>query len=364
MLQNEGEHPVNQDQEFDFESHADAAVSAYLAAQDYYSKSSAVVASIIEECLKAKNIGVHSVQHRSKDPKSLKRKASHRSETNPSLPKYKDPLKEITDLSAVRIIAHFPATIVEIDRLIRGEFDVVEHSDKGAELRQGEKFGYQSVHYLVKMKAERSALAEYKRFSQSITEIQVRTILQHAWAEIEHDIQYKSKSAIPSEVRRRFMALAGMLEMADREFQAIQDTDRAINEKAQSDVKKGDLDEVEITANSLKAFLDKKIGPDGRIADFNYEWTAEMVRLLGFSTLKQVDEAISPFDDNKLSNIATGTRQGQTTRFEMMLLAALGQNFIDRHKWKNEPWFTDNQKKYLKSFTQEGVKTGSFSISP
>jgi ppGpp synthetase/RelA/SpoT-type nucleotidyltranferase len=51
----------------------------------------------------------------------------------------------------------------------------------------------------------------------------VRTILQHAWAEIEHDIQYKSARALPPALRRRLAALAGLLEIADREFQAIRD---------------------------------------------------------------------------------------------------------------------------------------------
>ncbi len=354
---------MEQKQEFDFENHADTAVSAYLARQDYYSKSCAVVASIIEECLKSKNISVHSVQHRSKDPKSLKRKASYRSEDNPAEPKYKNPLEEITDLSAVRVITHFPNTIKEIDKLISSEFIVKERSDKSAELIHGEKFGYQSVHYLVKLKEDRSKLSEYKRFSDSVTEIQIRTILQHAWAEIEHDIQYKSKSAIPSEIRRRFMALAGMLEMADREFQSIQDADKAINEKAASDVRRGDLEQVEITGRSIKAFLDKKIGSDGRIADFNYEWIAETTKIMGFKYLSQLDKAISQYDDNKLSNIATGSRQGQITRFELMLLAALGEKFFDLHRWKDKEWFVNAERSTLNKFIEAGVKTETYSLS-
>lgn len=51
--------------------------------------------------------------------------------------------------------------------------------------------------------------------------------MQHAWAEIEHDLGYKSKAAVPQDVRRRFSRLAGLLEIADVEFQAIHD-ERAI----------------------------------------------------------------------------------------------------------------------------------------
>src|SRR5205085_6657438 len=52
-------------------------------------------------------------------------------------------------------------------------------------------------------------------------EIQTRSILQHAWAEIEHDIGYKRASGLPSAFQRRFSRLAGLLEMADQEFVSI-----------------------------------------------------------------------------------------------------------------------------------------------
>src|SRR5438309_774277 len=81
--------------------------------------------------------------------------------------------------------------------------------------------------------------------ADSVAEIQVRTILQHSWAEIEHDIQYKSVSVIPAEIRRRFMSLAGMLEIADREFQAIQDADKRLTEEARASVEGGQLGKVE-----------------------------------------------------------------------------------------------------------------------
>ena len=63
----------------------------------------------------------------------------------------------------------------------------------------------------------------------------------HAWAEIEHDIQYKSTETIPRLIRRRFMSLAGMLEIADREFQAIQDEDQSVRQNARNAVESGAL---------------------------------------------------------------------------------------------------------------------------
>lgn len=60
------------------------------------------------------------------------------------------------------------------------EFSVIEHFDKGESLIEEERFGYQSVHYLIKLDNVRISLPEYQRFENAKVEVQVRTILQHA----------------------------------------------------------------------------------------------------------------------------------------------------------------------------------------
>lgn len=345
---------------FDFQAHEREAVAAYLKVQGFYSDLAGVIARIIEECLKKRRIKVHSVQSRAKDPGSLGRKAAIPSEADPSKPKYPDPVRQITDLAGVRVIAHFPSTLSEIDKLLKAEFEVVERSDKGQELIEEERFGYQSIHYLVRINPERSSLAEYERFQAAVAEVQVRTILQHAWAEIEHDIQYKSALAIPAEIRRRFMSLAGLLEVADREFQAIQDADSLLTREARKLVTRGELGAVEITPDALKAFLDKKLGSDGRIADWTYDWTARLLKRLGFRTLEQVETAIAQYDDDRLSQVAEGGRQGQTTRFEYMLLASMGERYIRRHSFHGQPWFEERERARLEKFRDAGISIGDF----
>ena len=122
----------------------------------------------------------------------MKIKLNIPSDIDPNSPKYENPLTGITDLAGVRIITYFPDTLAQVDRMLVDEFEIIEKSNKGATLLQEERFGYQSIHYLVKLKGERARLAEYRNLKDGVVEIQIRTILQHAWAEIEHDIQYKS----------------------------------------------------------------------------------------------------------------------------------------------------------------------------
>ena len=107
------------------------------------------------------------------------------------------------------------------------------------------------------------------------------------------------------------MTLAGLLEIADREFQAIQEDSFRLRQTARESVAAGRLGLVEITPDALKAYLDKKFGPDGRMADFSYQWEARLLRRLGFTDLRQLDDAISPYDDDHVSRIFHGSRQGR-----------------------------------------------------
>lgn len=345
---------------FDFKQHTQASVAAYLERRSFFEDLAAVVRRIVEEALKRREIKVHSVQARSKDPTSLGKKAAEPSDQDPTRPKYSNPLNEITDLAGVRVITFFPSTLAEIDHVLAAEFTVVEKYNKGADLIEEERFGYQSIHYLVRLTPLRSRLPEYERFADAIAEIQVRTILQHAWAEIEHDIQYKSSSVIPTEIRRRFMALAGMLEVADREFQAIQDEDKRLTVEARTRVERGQLERVEITPDALKALLDQKLGPDGRISDFSYNWDSRLLKKLGFRTLEQVEKCIRGYDDDMLSRTVSGTRQGQTTRFEYMLLAGMGENYLNRHFFAGQPWWGRRDHEALEKFRSKGVEVRDY----
>jgi putative GTP pyrophosphokinase len=338
LIRQESGENVTDEQEFDFKAHGKEAVTAYLPLQSHYRDLALVVKRILLEAVRQSSVKVHSVEAREKNPESLSRKAAQQSSEDPSKPKYDDPLKQITDLAAVRVITFFPGTLQQVDRLIEHEFQVIERSDKGAELLEEDRFGYQSIHYLVSLSSDRVGLPEYAPYAEGIVEIQVRTILQHAWAEIEHDIQYKSAAAIPDEIRRRFMALAGMLEIADREFQAIQDEDKALVVEVRKLVKAGNLESVEITPDSLKAFLDKRLGSDKRMSRFSYEWTVKLLKKLGFRTLEQVAACIGEYDDDKVSRVISGGRQGQLSRFECLLLAGMGDRYIERHFWANEDW--------------------------
>lgn len=346
--------------DFDFETYRQKSETEYQKIRSLYEAFAERTKHLLREILDAYAIKVASIDARAKAVDSFGKKASTRSASDPNRPKYLDPLAEITDLAGVRVIAFFPKTLHDIDRVISTEFDVLERIDKADLLKKEERLGYQSVHYLVKLKPSRANLSEYSRFKGLTAEIQVRTILQHAWAEIEHDIQYKSVETIPSSIRRRFMTLAGLLEIADREFQAIQDEDEQLRQEARRAVQQGELARVEITPDALKAYLDKRLGSDGRMTAFSYDFTARLLRKLGFTNFEQIEECIANYDDDRVSKAVWGTRQGQLTRFEYQLLASMGENYIERHLWANEDWYARLSRENLEKMRQAGIPIGSY----
>lgn len=346
---------------FDFVAHRQRALDSYQPLVPLYHDFARVVFSILRTCLDAKSIKVHTVDFREKSLESFGAKAAQTSSLNPAEPKYVDPISQITDLAGVRVITYFLSTEEPVQEIIESEFEVVEKTNRSELLQQEERLGYHSIHYLVCLRASRCTLPEYARFAGLIAEIQVRTILQHAWAEIEHDVQYKAVSTIPKEIRRRFMSLAGLLEIADREFQAIEDEDNRLRLEARRSVEEGRLSAVEITADALKSYLDKKFGKDGRISDSGYEWEARLLRNMGFSSLGQVDDAIRGYDDDEASRIIWGNRQGQLTRFECVLIAAMGEEYRSLHPWaKTEDWFNASVDRRLAALRQAGIEIGNY----
>lgn len=171
---------------------------------------------LIQVLLEGKGIRVHSVTSRIKSKSSVKRK----------LERYagKRALDSLTDLLGIRVITYFPDEVDAVAAVIEREFEVDNGNsvDKRAIL-DPDRFGYLSLHYVLQLSDRRSTLPEYQAFRHLKFELQIRSILQHTWAEIEHDLGYHSKAEVPAEARRRFARLAGLLELADSEFLGIRE---------------------------------------------------------------------------------------------------------------------------------------------
>lgn len=145
-------------------------------------------------------------------------------------------LSDITDVVGVRVITFMEDEVDLIAEKIK-EFFVVDEKNtidkrKGLDPRS---FGYMSLHYVVSF----SPKGKYKKFKRVKFEIQIRSLLQHTWATIEHDLGYKSRVGIPDELIRSFSGVASLLELADKEFINIKQNLIKYEKKVHDSVKKG-----------------------------------------------------------------------------------------------------------------------------
>ena len=136
--------------------------------------------------------------------------------------KYADPATQLTDFVGARVMVPLSADVAPVARLVQRLYVVEEMSDQRADTMLDVP-GYQSMHFLVRLRdADREALGLADREVPDVpVELQVRSILQHAWASLQHDLMYKGERAPTDNVRRRLIALAGLLELADHEFMAV-----------------------------------------------------------------------------------------------------------------------------------------------
>jgi ppGpp synthetase/RelA/SpoT-type nucleotidyltranferase len=351
--------------DFDFTAHRQSAIEDYRRLRGNYVDFAETVRGLLSRALEASHIKVHSIDQRAKTEESFGDKAARASDEDSSAPKYRSPLTEVQDMAGCRVITFFVKDVELVRAVIDREFVVHEMKNRSSRLRGVGKPGYESYHFIVGMNQSRLALPEYARYKAMIAEIQVRTILQHAWAEIEHDVQYKSVDALPSEIGQRFMSLAGLIEIGDREFQAIADAHEEVRKATTVSLEAGRPEEVELTAESLKSYLDRKMGPDGRMASWSYDWSTRMLRRLGFRNLGQLDECIKGYDDDQVSRVLWGSRQGQLTRLEGVLLAGMGaEQYLSRHPFTSstgtESWFPAKVTREATRLASAGITIGHY----
>jgi ppGpp synthetase/RelA/SpoT-type nucleotidyltranferase len=186
---------------------------------------------LLPKLLKSEGIHYHKIEARVKTRKSLEEKLS-RSDKNYTT------LDEVTDICGLRVITHFDSEVDHIATVVEREFKIDRRNSVDKRIyKDPNRFGYVSLHYVISFKTPRSKLAECKPWAGYKAEVQIRTILQHAWAEIEHDLGFKSPVAVPREVKRRFARLAALLETADDEFAGLKKDLARYTDKVSAELK-------------------------------------------------------------------------------------------------------------------------------
>jgi len=207
---------------------------------------------------------------------------------------YNEPFLQMTDLAGVRVVCLYQSDLPRIGELIAGEFEVSGVEDKIQEQGAAE-FGYGGVHYLVTL-GKRSSGARYDDLKGLTCEIQVRTVVQDAWATIDHHLEYKQESAVPTELRRRLHAVSALFEIADREFDGLRRERDAYIERIREEAA---ADEVatflagELNLDSLREYVQWKFSYlPAEEKKNSLAITLEGLTRAGYKTLADVDSLV------------------------------------------------------------------------
>lgn len=208
-----------------------------------------IVTETIQSQISKYNLYLTNVESRIKTEKSLRGKLELKGW------KYKS-LSDITDILGVRIITVYNDELDAAAALVEKTFHVDwENSVDKRKLLESDRFGYISIHYICTIPRSMYFDEKHPELNELKFEIQIRTILQHAWATINHDIGYKTNIEIPMEYKRKISRLAGLLEIADDEFSDFRKELSLYRESIQHLMQDGDLNNISFNIDTYTSYI-------------------------------------------------------------------------------------------------------------
>lgn len=217
----------------------------------------------LKKKLEEKNIKIASLTNRVKTLESFKDKIERKN--------YTDPLNENDDFAGVRVVCLYEHELENISSIIKNEFTVIKEENKKNELGT-EKMGYQGTSFIVRLKENYGGYL-HKELENIKCEIQTRTVLQDAWALLNHNLVYKNERSIPEKLRRNINNVSSLVEIAQNIF------DSAYKERMSY------IKEIHMKESTPKEFLSQPVDYD---------------TLIAYTKWKFPDKPISEYWNNRL----------------------------------------------------------------
>ncbi|ONF73716.1 GTP pyrophosphokinase [Amycolatopsis keratiniphila] len=241
-----------------------AFIARYVKEFDFYDQAARLVKERLESSLQRSGVRCM-VTSRAKDPSRLEEKCRIRS-SDRKYASADDIFDDIADLAGVRVALYFPAEKNQVDSAVRNLFHLVEERrdfPRRDVTLSGKRFsGYSASHYRVRLN-ENLLTGSQKRYALARVEIQVASVLMHAWSEVEHDLVYKPFEGELSEDEYAILdQLNGMVLAGELALETLQ---RA-GERRVAEVGRKFLNHYELTVHLLdqvNSLVDKPVGEAG-----------------------------------------------------------------------------------------------------
>ena len=309
--------------------HNEALLEEYRKTQDVYRKLGETAVALLQKKIAESSIMVLQLSHRVKTESSLAGKLERKGDRYQAL-------TDLTDLLGIRVICYFADDVDRIAELVETLFaiDRANSVDK-RKILNDDQFGYVSLHYICSLTPDQCDEASLctLRF-----EIQIRSVLQHAWAEINHDIGYKNTTGVPHSIIREFSRIAGLLEIADDQFSQIRDSVRQYREDSVETVRKHDLTELPVNEITLHAYFDSDPSLQAFFRDRNRvlvqdgsEDSTERLNALNILTMEQFSALVQKYLPKAIEladyeNDAESTKIGTEQLVRLLIEACLSDS--------------------------------------
>jgi putative GTP pyrophosphokinase len=279
---------------------------------------------VLQEEIKDPLINVVSINGRTKSINSLLEKINRK--------QYQDPLNEITDFAGVRVVCNYESDLDSIGMVIRLKFNVHEHLDKSRVL-DVDRMGYHGLHYVVSL-GESYSGSRYNGITHLKCEIQVRTVLQDAWALISHHLVYKDEETIPQRLRRDLNNVASLLEIAQGVFDSVRDKrENYVNEIERNEADPKTFMSQPIDYDTLRAYTKWKF-PDLPISE---QWHVRLLHdldLTAYKSLADIDVVVEMAKQSVEQYRRTNPEVfGTGTDFITKSLGFVDSAFRQKHPW-------------------------------
>ena len=284
---------------------------------------------VLSEELNDAGISYDQVSVRIKDRRSFLTKLR-----NPDFPDYRD-FESAHDVIGIRITVFTTSEIPLLVGVMRNLFAVEDVVDKAEKAKAEGTFGYASRHIIARVDPERlpeltGGTGSRTDLTGRLVEVQLRTVLQHAWAEFEHDVRYKGSVSAEHapDFDRRFTLAAGLLELADQQFSAIRDRHRdELTSPADADD-----DDPRISPTDLAAFLAGQFTDAGWSRTDHYSWISGLLLELGITTVDELVALLDSVDTDEVAErMAYRYPPGAVRRLDDALLSVYGERYIALH---------------------------------
>lgn len=305
------------------------AVQQYVARLPGLTRATEGFTALVTSALDDAGINYLAVTGRTKSVESFAGKAARRADGRLLYP---DPLEQITDQIGLRVITYVRDDVDAVAQLLAGELTVLDDRDMGQETADQGRWGYVSRHLVVAVDASRTLSADQEALRTFTASVQIRTVLQHAWAEFEHDIRYKGTvpEAHAPDLNRRFTLAAGLLELADQEFSAIRDRLQAA--MPEQPPEQPDEDDPRLSAQELAKFLAGQYPDAGWSRTEHYTWISGLLLELGITSLDELAHVLGGVDgEDVTARMGYRYPPAAVRRLDDALLAVYGRDYLDLH---------------------------------